>query len=77
MSSGSLGGKQVSEEKIIDSEVSAMLLGISTNNLRQLVHRKQLVPVGRQKRRSQFLLEEVLALKTRRSAEVNANTNTL
>ena len=77
MSSGSVGGKQVSEEKIIDSEVSAMLLGISTNNLRQLVHRKQLVPVGRQKRRSQFLLEEVLALKTRRSAEVNANTNTL
>ena len=66
----------MSEEKIIDSEVSAMLLGISTNNLRQLVHRKQLVPVGRQKRRSQFLLEEVLALKTQRGAEVNANTET-
>jgi hypothetical protein len=61
----------VSEEKIIDSEVSAMLLGISANNLRQLVHRKQLVPVGRQKRRSQFLLEEVLALKSQRGAEVN------
>ncbi len=64
----------MNEEKIIDSEVSAMLLGISTNNLRQLVHRKQLVPVGRQKRRSQFLLEEVLALKSQRGTEVNANT---
>lgn len=51
---------------LIDSEVAAMLLGISTNNLRQLVHRKQLVPHGRQKRRSQFLLQEVLALQTRR-----------
>jgi hypothetical protein len=52
---------------IIDSEVAAMLLGISKNNLRQLVHRQQLVPTGRQKRRSQFLLADVLALQTRRS----------
>jgi hypothetical protein len=52
---------------IIDSEVAAMLLGISKNNLRQLVHRKQLVSTGRQKRRSQFLLADVLALQTRRS----------
>lgn len=52
---------------IIDSEVAAMLLGISKNNLRQLVHRKQLVPTGRQKRRSQFLLADVLALQTHRS----------
>ena len=51
---------------LIDSEVAAMLLGISKNNLRQLVYRKQLVPQGRQKRRSQFLLQEVLALQTRR-----------
>jgi hypothetical protein len=52
---------------IIDSEVAAMLLGISKNNLRQLVHRKQLVPVGRQTRRSTFRLQDVLALQTRRS----------
>jgi hypothetical protein len=51
---------------IIDSEVAAMLLGISKNNLRQLVHRKQLVPVGRQSRRSTFRLQDVLALQTRR-----------
>lgn len=53
-------------EGLIDSEVAAMLLGISKNNLRQLVYRKQLVPHGRQKRRSMFLLQEVLALQTRR-----------
>lgn len=51
---------------IIDSEVAAMLLGINKNNLRQLVHRKQLVPVGRQSRRSTFRLQDVLALQTRR-----------
>jgi hypothetical protein len=51
---------------IIDSEVAAMLLGISKNNLRQLVHRKQLVPIGRQKRRSTFHLADVMALQTRR-----------
>lgn len=51
---------------IIDSEVTAMLLGISKNNLRQLVHRKQLVPIGRQKRRSTFRLADVMALQTRR-----------
>lgn len=54
----------------IDSEVVAMLLGISKNNLRQLVFRKQLVPTGRQKRRSLFLLADVLALQTRRGASV-------
>lgn len=53
---------------IIDSEVAAMLLGISKNNLRQLVYRKELVPVGRHKRRSRFLLADVLALQTRRGA---------
>lgn len=51
---------------IIDSEVAAMLLGINKNNLRQLVHRKQLVPVGRQSRRSTFRLQDVLALQTHR-----------
>lgn len=58
---------------LIDSEVAAMLLGISKNNLRQLVYRKQLVPMGRQKRRSQFLLADVLALQTRRGDSVPGN----
>jgi hypothetical protein len=58
------------EEKIIDSTVAAMLLNINTNNLRQLVFRKMLVPVGRQKRRSEFRLADVLALQTRRSRNI-------
>lgn len=58
------------EEKIIDSTVAAMLLDISANNLRQLVFRKMLVPVGRQKRRSEFRLADVLALQTRRNPSV-------
>jgi hypothetical protein len=48
-------------------------LGISKTNLRQLVFRKQLVPTGRQKRRSQFLLADVLALQTRRGDSVPGN----
>lgn len=62
---------------LIDSEVAAMLLSISKNNLRQLVHRKQLVPQGRQKRRSLFNLQDVVALQTRRggtSGEGNTST---
>lgn len=47
---------------IIDSEVAAMLLGISKNNLRQLVNRKLLTPIGREKRRSMFKLQEVVEL---------------
>jgi hypothetical protein len=54
-------------DSIIDSEVAAMMLGVSPDALRMLVYRKKLVPVGRQKRRSRFLLADVLALQTRRS----------
>jgi hypothetical protein len=51
---------------IIDSEVAAMLLGISKNNLRQLVYRKLLSPVGKSSRRNTFKLQEVLEFQTRR-----------
>lgn len=51
---------------IIDSEVAAMLLGISKNNLRQLVYRKLLSPVGKSSRRNMFKLQEVLEFQTRR-----------
>jgi hypothetical protein len=51
---------------IIDSEVAAMLLGISKNNLRQLVYRKLLFPVGKSSRRNTFKLQEVLEFQTRR-----------
>jgi hypothetical protein len=51
---------------IIDSEVAAMLLGISKNNLRQLVYRKLLTPIGKSSRRNTFRLQEVLEFQTRR-----------
>lgn len=52
---------------IIDSEVAAIMLNISKNNLRQLVHRKLLVPCGREKRRSLFNLQDVIDLQQRKA----------
>ena len=55
-----------------------MLLGVSKNNLRQLVFRKKLVAQSRHKRRSQFLLQDVLSLQTDRGASVKIeNTSAL
>jgi DNA-binding transcriptional MerR regulator len=59
------------QDKLIDSEVAAMLLGISKSNLRQLVLRKLLVPVGREKKRSMFQLQDIVKLQERK-----ATTNT-
>jgi DNA-binding transcriptional MerR regulator len=53
-------------ENVIDSDKAAELLGISKNNLRQLVYRKLLVPVGKQKRRSLFNVEDVEKVKAAR-----------
>lgn len=59
------------QDKLIDSEVAAMLLGISKSNLRQLVLRKLLIPVGREKKRSMFQLQDIVKLQERK-----ATTNT-
>jgi DNA-binding transcriptional MerR regulator len=53
-------------ENVIDSDQAAEMLGISKNNLRQLVYRKLLVPVGKQKRRSLFNVEDVAKVKEAR-----------
>lgn len=53
-------------DNVIDSEQVAELLGITKNNLRQLVYRKLLVPVGKQKRRSLFNVEDVEKVKAAR-----------
>ena len=53
-------------ENVINSEQAAELLGITKNNLRQLVYRKLLVPVGKQKRRSLFNVEDVAKVKEAR-----------
>jgi len=63
---------------LVNSEVASMLLGVSKNNLRQLVFRKKLVAQSRHKRRSQFLLQDVLSLQTDRGASVKIeNTSAL
>lgn len=67
----------MTEDKIIDSSVAAMLLNINPNNLRQLVFRKVLVPVGKQKRKSEFRLADVMALQARRSKTVEIGEATV
>ena len=67
----------MTEDKIIDSSVAAMLLNINPNNLRQLVFRKVLVPTGRQKRKSEFRLADVMALQARRSKTVEIGKATV
>jgi hypothetical protein len=59
-----------SQEDVIDSVGAAELLGISSNNLRQLVFRKVLVPITKTKRRSVFRLSDVLLVKAKRSPSI-------
>lgn len=57
-------------DNVIDSEQVAELLDITKNNLRQLVYRKLLVPVGKQKRRSLFNVEDVEKVKAARKPSI-------
>lgn len=50
----------------IDSKEAAAILGINTNNLRQIVFKKQLLPVGKQGRRTLFDRATVEALAEKR-----------
>lgn len=52
----------MNEENLVDSEVAAMMLSVSSNNLRQMVFRKVLTSKGRKKRKSLFLLDDIYAL---------------
>lgn len=58
------------EDNKIDSVNAAQMLGITPNNLRQLVFRKILVPVSKEKRRSIFLLEDIERVKASRTSSV-------
>lgn len=60
---------------IVDSEVAAMLLGVTKDNLRQMVRRKKLVPIGRQMRRSTFHLADVLALQHAKEFRLGKRNN--
>ena len=51
----------------VDSVTAQQMLGISSSNLRQLVFRKLLIPVGREKRRSVFNVADVERIKASRT----------
>lgn len=57
-------------DDIIDSIGAAEMLGVTRNNLRQLVYRKILVPIGKEKRRSLFKMADVAQVKAARSPSV-------
>lgn len=52
---------------IVDSTLAAQMLGISSNNLRQLVFRKILIPTGKHKRKSLFNISDVERVKALRT----------
>jgi hypothetical protein len=58
------------QEGEVDSVTVAEMLGVTKNNLRQLVFRKLLVPVSKTKRRSVFLLSDVERVKASRTPSV-------
>lgn len=57
-------------DDIVDSIGAAEMLGITANNLRQLVFRKLLIPVGREKRRSLFNMADVQRVKAARTPSI-------
>lgn len=57
-------------EGMVDSVTAAEMLGITQNNLRQLVFRKLLSPVGKVKRRSLFTLANVEQVKAARTTAI-------
>lgn len=51
----------------VDSVEAAAILGVTANNLRQMVHKKQISPAGKRGRRTVFMRADVEALRERRS----------
>lgn len=51
----------------VDSVEAAAILGVTANNLRQMVHKGQIRPVGKRGRRTIFTRADVEALRERRS----------
>lgn len=50
----------------VDSTMAAEMLGITTNNLRQMVHKGRLVPAWKEGRKNMFSHADVVALKDKR-----------
>jgi hypothetical protein len=53
----------------VDSLLAAGMLGVTPNNLRQIVHKKQLVPVGKAGRRTIFRRSDVENLAASRKGQ--------
>lgn len=53
-------------DALLNSAQTAEILGITQNNLRQMVHKKKILPVSREGRRSMFSRAEVEDLAKRR-----------
>lgn len=65
-------GAGTSAPDVIDSLDAAAILTVTSNNLRQIVHKKQLIPVGKRGRRTLFNRADVEALAaTRRNGSVS------
>ena len=56
----------------VDSFDAANILGITVNHLRQLVFKKKIETVGKQKRRAMFKRIDVMKLKEMRAASLKA-----
>lgn len=54
----------------VDSVEAAAILGVTANNLRQIVHKKQLLQAGKRGGRAMFNREDVQALADRRSVSI-------
>lgn len=54
---------------VVDSVQAAQILNVTGNNLRQMVHKKALTPVGRRHRRTLFARSEVDALAEARKSK--------
>lgn len=52
---------------LIDAATAADILGVKTNNLRQMVHKGRLVPVSKQGRKNMFARAAVMELRDKRS----------
>jgi hypothetical protein len=57
-------------EGMVDSHAAAEMLGITSNNLRQLVWRKILIPTNKFKRKSLFNITDVERVKALRTPVV-------
>lgn len=54
----------------IDSYDAALILGVTVNNLRQMVFKKKIEVVGHKKRRAIFRRDDVIKLKSERMKEL-------